>query len=324
MTSDCVSIIIPCYNNGHYVAEAIQSALSQTYKDIEVIVVNDGSTDHSDVEITKFSDQIIYLNQANSGACVARNNGLERASGDFIKFLDADDILEPDCLQAQMAHTHNSDAVIFGDCILLHEDGTLEYHPSHTERSGMQPGDRATLATFVDAPVLISTTLYRRNQLDKFGGFNPVVRRGQEHELHLRLYTGGVEFEYRPQICFQYRQHFSSSRISVSSRKVSHFRILENFLELIYIVREGNRSLDWDTNKQILGRSAWRIGRRHLRAGDKQSAGKYFDIAKELGGDDITHGTAFYRAIQRTFGPVTAEKISILRHKIRSPFRPTD
>lgn len=324
MTSKRVSIIIPCYNNGSYVAEAIQSALSQTYENIEMIVVNDGSTDDSDAEISKFSDQITYLNQTNSGACVARNNGLARASGDYIKFLDADDILEPDCVETQMAHARNSDAVIFGDCILLHEDGTLEHHPSHAESGGMTAGDRATLSTFLDAPVLTSTTVYRRDQLEKFGGFNPAVRRGQEHEFHLRLYANGVEFEYRPQICYQYRQHFSSSRISVSSRNVSHFRIHENFLKLISMVRDGNRSADWGTNKRVLGRSAWRTGRRLLRAGDRHSAGKFFDTAKELGGDDIAHGTTFYRTIERAFGPVMAERISILRHKIRSPSRPTD
>ncbi|MBY5974855.1 glycosyltransferase [Ferrimonas balearica] len=324
MTDELVSIIIPCYNNSQFVSEAINSALSQTHSNVEVIVVNDGSTDDSDAEISTFGNRVTYLTQENSGACVARNKGLAHSGGTFIKFLDADDILLPDCVQAQLFHAKRTDAVIFGDCILLHEDGTLEHHPTHLESSGLIAGDNASLATFLNNPVLTSTTMFRRAQLERLGGFDPTVRRGQEHELHLRLYNGGVDFEYHPEVCYQYRQHFSPSRISVSSRNVSHFRMHNNFLKLIDAVRDGERKSDWETNRRVLGRTAWRTGRRHLRAGDYSAAKMFFNTARELGGYDIAHGTSSYRFLRRFLGPIAAEKVSMLRHQIRSPFKPMD
>lgn len=86
-----VSIIITCYNYGRFVSDAIQSALNQTYNNVEVIVVNDGSIDDSHDIISQFNDKIIYINQNNTGAAQARNNGIAKSTGDYIVCLDADD-----------------------------------------------------------------------------------------------------------------------------------------------------------------------------------------------------------------------------------------
>lgn len=91
-----VSIIIPNYNHGTYLGDAINSTLEQSYPNIEVIVVDDGSTDDSRTVAESFGDQITYIWQQNSGLCAARNTGLSAASGTYIGLLDADDILEPD------------------------------------------------------------------------------------------------------------------------------------------------------------------------------------------------------------------------------------
>lgn len=91
-----VSIIIPNYNHGAYLADAIQSALDQTYSNIEIIVVDDGSTDDSQAVANKFREQIHYMYQRNGGLCAARNTGLRAAKGTYIGLLDADDMLEPD------------------------------------------------------------------------------------------------------------------------------------------------------------------------------------------------------------------------------------
>jgi glycosyltransferase involved in cell wall biosynthesis len=88
-----ISIIVTCYNYGRFVSDAIQSALNQTYKNIEVIVVNDGSTDNSHEVINQFKDKVIYINQNNSGAAQARNNGIAKSTGDYIICLDADDCI---------------------------------------------------------------------------------------------------------------------------------------------------------------------------------------------------------------------------------------
>ena len=90
-----VSIVIPVFNREKWVSEAIESALAQTHKKIEVVVVNDGSTDKSETEILKFKDKVKYIRQGNMGPAVARNTGIKAATGSFIVPLDSDDKLDP-------------------------------------------------------------------------------------------------------------------------------------------------------------------------------------------------------------------------------------
>jgi glycosyltransferase involved in cell wall biosynthesis len=103
-----VSVIIPCYNQGHFLAEAIQSVLDQDYPSKEIIVVNDGSTDETRLVAARFDKFITYIEQPNLGAASARNAGIRRAKGEYIAFLDADDVclpgrlsLEADILEQQ-------------------------------------------------------------------------------------------------------------------------------------------------------------------------------------------------------------------------------
>ncbi len=102
-TLPLVSIIMPCYNDAEYVQDAINSVLSQTYNNYELIVINDGSSDNSINILSKYKNQIILINQKNQGASRARNSGLKRAKGEYIAFLDADDYWEKDFLNLMVA-----------------------------------------------------------------------------------------------------------------------------------------------------------------------------------------------------------------------------
>jgi glycosyltransferase involved in cell wall biosynthesis len=98
-----VSILIPLYNSEKYIAETITSCLNQKYKDIEVIVVDDGSTDNSLQEAKKFeSNQVKIFSKENKGACAARNFAFTQSTGDYIQYLDADDVLDPEKISSQM------------------------------------------------------------------------------------------------------------------------------------------------------------------------------------------------------------------------------
>ena len=83
-----VSVIIPAYNNADYTVKTINSVINQTYENIEIIVVDDGSTDDLSLKLKQFKKKIIYIHQSNQGACVARNHGMKIASGDYIAHLD--------------------------------------------------------------------------------------------------------------------------------------------------------------------------------------------------------------------------------------------
>ena len=102
MNNPLVSIIIPCYNNEAFVKQAIESALQQTYTNVEIIVIDDGSTDGSLEIIRSFENHIQWETGSNQGAPKARNRGLELAQGEYIRFLDADDILFRNCLEHQV------------------------------------------------------------------------------------------------------------------------------------------------------------------------------------------------------------------------------
>jgi len=108
---ELVSVIIPCFNYGKYLREAITSVLDQSYGSVEVVVVNDGSTDDSLEVARSFGDSIRLIDQQNQGRSTARNVGIEAARGTFIKFLDADDKLDPRCIQLQVDRMGSEDSL---------------------------------------------------------------------------------------------------------------------------------------------------------------------------------------------------------------------
>jgi glycosyltransferase involved in cell wall biosynthesis len=99
-----VSVLIPCFNAGAFIGETLESVLRQTWPSIEIVIVDDGSTDNSAEVIAEFARaSVTVVTQANKGAAAARNHAFERCSGDFIQFLDADDVLSPAKLEVQLA-----------------------------------------------------------------------------------------------------------------------------------------------------------------------------------------------------------------------------
>ena len=123
-----ISIIIPTYNYAQYICEAIESVLNQTYKDFEIIVVDDGSTDNTKEVIKPYLNKIKYIYQQNSGPSAARNRGIKEAKGEYIAFLDADDIWLAQKLELQIKFMEKEKEVglIFSDMILFNEKGIIK------------------------------------------------------------------------------------------------------------------------------------------------------------------------------------------------------
>lgn len=116
MNQSVVTIILPVYNAEKYLDRCIESLLNQAYKNLEILLIDDGSTDHSAEICRRYSQKdarIQYIRQSNKGVSAARNLGLENSSGEFVAFVDADDMLRPNAIEAMMAATHeNTDLVI--------------------------------------------------------------------------------------------------------------------------------------------------------------------------------------------------------------------
>jgi glycosyltransferase involved in cell wall biosynthesis len=181
-----VSVIIPNYNYGRFLRQAIQSALGQSLKPHEVIVVDDGSTDDSNEILRSFGDQIIAVEQENSGVGAARNKGAEIASGDLLAFLDADDYWHSDKLKKQVRKFESDTEIGFVHCGLTNVDENGAYVDDYLAGDEGRVADR--LLRF--QPVVIATTvIVRRDVFLKIGGYDtsPDLHPSEDWDLCYRL-----------------------------------------------------------------------------------------------------------------------------------------
>lgn len=224
-----VTVIIPFYNAEKYLQEAILSVRNQTYPFIELIMIDDGSTDGS-FEIAKSyeNEYVILLQQANNGACVARNKGLAKAKGEFVKFLDADDFLYPEAIEKQIKQISDleDNEIPFGDFDFVDKDGTVFLQNRFSKKKFL--ADRPEDFFLSNWEILISSPLHRKHLLDLNGGFDEYLSSGQESDLHFRMAVAGVKFIYYPDQIFAYRSHQDKNRISVG--RINQLPDLEQFI----------------------------------------------------------------------------------------------
>lgn len=219
---------MPCYNAGKYINKAIESVLAQSYTDWELIIVDDGSTDQSLNIAKSFCDnRIAVKSQENAGACVARNKGIDLAHGEYIKFLDADDVLDADCLKNQIEQIASlkDNQIPFGDYDNIDEDGNVISDFTFSDKQKMLQilKDNQPYFFFCYWQILISSPLYRRKDILKIEGFDISFKRGQESDLHFRLSLSGVEFVYCKSMTFSYREYTSIDRITSKGRNNKTF-----------------------------------------------------------------------------------------------------
>jgi glycosyltransferase involved in cell wall biosynthesis len=179
-----VSVVIPCYNQAHFLGEAIESALSQSYPLFEIIVVDDGSPDNT-AEVAARYPEVRYVRQDNQGVSVARNSGLARSGGAYIVFLDADDRLLPGALEVGVKEleAHPECALVSGRYRIVAGDGSFLTQPSqHTVDE-----DRyvALLQGYGLGPPAV--VMYRREVLESVGGFDGSVDAAADYDLYLRI-----------------------------------------------------------------------------------------------------------------------------------------
>lgn len=209
-----VSVIIPLYNQKEYVSEAIESVLSQNYKNIELIVVNDGSTDNPDVILNEFKDKLRVINQKNRGPSNARNTGLKNSSGEFVQFLDADDILAPEKIEEQMNFNLKVNADI-SYCEISVIDG------KHFTEMSLKTGYISDLFNYYyllwkPYPTPIHSLLIKRKLFEKFGYFNETLRANEDRFYFNLMAAKGVKFHYINIIGGFYRIHEKSANRNTS------------------------------------------------------------------------------------------------------------
>jgi glycosyltransferase involved in cell wall biosynthesis len=320
MTNSLVSILIPCFNAKRWIAQAVESALAQTWAKKEVIVVDDGSTDGSLEVIKRYGDCIRWETGPNSGGNVARNRLLTLARGDWLQYLDADDYLLPEKIanQVQFLAAHPEAEVIFGAWTMEHwaEAGSfrvlLEVH---------EPRDPWMLLARWFLPQT-GGPLWRRDALVGVGGWNPEQPCCQEYELYLRLLIAGKRFVYCPEAGAIYRQWGDHT---VCKRDMPE--TLRRRLEIVQRAEEHLRNRGKLTPERLRAisqgrfesaRQAWLYDRgfaMEIMAVIRQSDPKF--VPAELA------APSHYQLMYRLFGFGAAERAAMVKRKIASIARRT-
>jgi glycosyltransferase involved in cell wall biosynthesis len=202
-----VSIVIACYNQGHYLKAAIESALAPAGSEHEVLVVDDGSTDNT-AYITRQYPQVIYIYQNNQGVANARNAGFAASSGDYVMFLDSDDMFLPVAIDAGLGcfRKHPECGFVFGRYQNVDENGVLISGPNRT------PNEPDFYAALLQRNLIgmQSAVMYPRSVLEQCGGFNQDLRLCEDYDLYLRI-ARKLPVQKHDEVVAEYRKHGENS-----------------------------------------------------------------------------------------------------------------
>jgi glycosyltransferase involved in cell wall biosynthesis len=240
-----VSVLIPSFNCATLVADAIDSALAQTWSNTEVIVVDDGSTDDTEAVLSSYGKCIRWERIENSGACVARNRAFELSHGEFVQYLDADDRIVPQKIERQIPHLLGN----LSDIVVC--NGTLfgDDRPERPiKRVLREPDGEDPFAYCLRNGLSTLGPLIRREYVSRVGGFTPGLRRGQEFEFHLRLAAAGARISFVPELLFSVRMDNRPGKITKNAASLDHqVRMLIDLSEKLqdqpYDLNEARREL---------------------------------------------------------------------------------
>jgi len=259
-TTPAFSVIMPVYNHADYLAEAVGSVTAQTVQDWELIAVDDGSTDDSGKlldELAAGDDRITVIHQTNAGPAAARNVALARARGQWLTYLDSDDVWFPDALANYAAYIakHPDATFLYGFRHRLNENGSI------TELPGEYQDGPTGLAELFERMYLSHLCVcYRRELLDLAGPYDPALVGCEDYELYLRI---GLHCRFEPlglATGLRRRHAGCLSRQTGYSRR-AETEVLRRFVEQ----RGGKELLDADRIARRLGRLYYTAGRLYLK-----------------------------------------------------------
>lgn len=231
-----VSIITPAYNISRYISETLDSVFAQTFRDFEIIVVNDGSPDTPEFEtaLVPYMDDLVYLKQPNAGAGAARNVAIGHARGELLAFLDGDDVWLPGFLESQVGFlTANGYDMVYCDADLFGM-------PTVEGRTFMQTAPSEGAVSFnsildFSCNVITSGTVARRQAVVEAGMFEWEKVRAHDFHLWLRMLKNNARVGYQRKVLLKYRTHLDSlsgDSISRVRREIDVFKRVGKTIEL--------------------------------------------------------------------------------------------
>lgn len=269
-----ITVIIPTYNLANYLCEAIDSVLNQTFKDFEIIVIDDGSTDSTKAKTDKYNNTIKYFYQKNSGVSVARNKGLKESRGEYIAFLDADDMWLPKKLENSLAFLENGnfDWICTGRSTLTKE-GHMVGRNIKPESEIFDDKGRINkleigLFNLNYSLAITSTVVIKRKCIETCGLFDVTLKQCEDLDLLLRFKEAGLKGGYLDESLVIKRSHGAN---------LSRGNPLKNLRYTIKVAKKHARILHLD--KILVGKLYsefwWEIALAYYLNGSKWRAIKY-------------------------------------------------
>ena len=231
--AETVSVVMPCYNGAQFIAQALDSALAQTHRPVEILVVDDGSKDNSaelvNDYIQRFPDRGLRLiQQPNAGEPAARNTGIFASTGTWVAQLDTDDWWEPQKLEMQLAAAKEAGP----ECVMVHTgvighlpDGRLNPSKGKSKRVGW-----CTKALLDPESIGHPSIMVRKTALEKIGGYDPDFKQACDIDLYFRLSAVGT-FVHVPDHLLHYRYHAGQMSASPVKQIRFHHRAVHKFFE---------------------------------------------------------------------------------------------
>ena len=285
-----VSVIIPVYNQCQFIGQALDSVLGQMRDDVEIIVVDDGSTDEIATALAPYQDRIRYFRQENAGPSSARNLGLEQSAGDFVVFLDSDDLMLPGKIDGHLV-CFEADPELD-----LVNSGVRTFHDVTGEEKVVEPWLRWSeldLEGFLlSHAFFLPTIMFRRSVLEKTGGFDTRLRQAEDVDLLLRMLLAGGRAAWLRASTIAYRQHETSLTRSTGERVASVSHVFTNFFardDLPNLVASMKNEVCYD----VLMWCVWQI----YRHGDRSMIPDY--LRRTLAYLDDSHSEILHRWLNR-------------------------
>lgn len=274
-----VTVVMPVYNCEAYVGDAVRSALAQEYPHVEVLVIDDGSRDGTVDVLRGFGDAIRIIQVPNGGPARARNLGMDQAQGEFIAFLDADDIWHPDKLRVQVEHLCANPAV--GGCytrwhVWAPEPGRgFVVPPAFADGLGSARRDEARSGwiygrLLLDCELLTTTVMLRRSVADRVGRFVDDLPLGEDYDYWLRL-SQAAEISCLDQVGALYRVLPGSASRGARVRNFEH-EVVRGAVDRFGLVSPGGPAISARVLQGRLDRLAYQHAYQHLTAGDPRLA----------------------------------------------------
>lgn len=231
VSNPIVSVIIPSYNSAHFLLKAVESIFNQTFQDFEVIVVDDGSTDNTrEVVIPLMEhDRFRYVYQENQGLAATRNTGLSVAKGEFVAFLDADDVFLPQKLVVQVKWLQENPefGLVGGGFYYMNEKGAL----SEAQRSWLRNPNLTIKDLLFDCPFMVPAVLVRKEWVDRVGGFDTRLRRVEDWDLWMRLAYAGCKMGWVEEIVCAYRIFSGQMTRNAAAQKEVTVSVMNRFFD---------------------------------------------------------------------------------------------